>query len=64
MLAPDAQMGGDGTNFAFAAATMDGIEHVLTLGRNGFGFEDLRGGGDRDFNDLVISLAVKPQPIG
>ena len=64
LLAPYAQVSGDGTYFAFAAANPDGIEHVLTLGRNVFGFEDLRGGGDRDFNDLVISLAVQPQPIG
>ena len=64
LLAPDAQMSGDGTDFAFAAANPDGIEHVLTLGRNVFGFEDLRGAGDRDFNDPVISLAVQPQPIG
>ena len=64
LLAPYAQVSGDGTYFAFAAANPDGIEHVLTLGRNVFGFEDLRGGGDRDFNDLVISLAVQPLPVG
>lgn len=64
LLAPYAQVSGDGTYFAFAAANPDGIEHFLTLGKNVFGFEDLRGGGDRDFNDLVISLAVQPLPVG
>jgi hypothetical protein len=33
---------------------------MLRLGQNVFGFEDLRGGGDRDFNDLVISIALQP----
>ena len=64
LLAPYAQVAGDGTYFGFAAANPDGIAHIISLGRNVFGLEDLRGGGDRDFNDLVISLALQPQPIG
>ncbi|MFM8524483.1 MAG: DUF4114 domain-containing protein [Cyanobacteriota bacterium] len=64
LLAPYAQVAGDGTYFGFAAANPDRIEHMLRLGANVFGFEDLRGGGDRDFNDLVISLALQPQPVG
>ena len=58
LLAPYAQVAGDGTYFGFAAANPDGIQHLLMLGSNVFGFEDLRGGGDRDFNDLVISIAL------
>ena len=64
LLAPYAQVAGDGTYFGFAAANPDGIQHLLMLGSNVFGFEDLRGGGDRDFNDLVISIAFQPQPLG
>jgi hypothetical protein len=26
------------------------------LGDNTFGFEDLRGGGDKDFNDVIVKV--------
>jgi hypothetical protein len=29
------------------------------LGNNTFGVEDLYGGGDRDFNDLVIAMDLQ-----
>ncbi|MBW4499530.1 MAG: DUF4114 domain-containing protein [Scytonema hyalinum WJT4-NPBG1] len=29
------------------------------LGDNKFGFEDIYGGGDRDFNDVVIRYVVQ-----
>ena len=41
--------------FAFKAANPDGIEHVRQIGINTFGFEDLLGGGDLDFNDSIVS---------
>ncbi|MBE8970454.1 DUF4114 domain-containing protein, partial [Nostocales cyanobacterium LEGE 12452] len=28
------------------------------LGNNTFGFEDLRGGGDKDFNDLIVRVTI------
>jgi lysophospholipase L1-like esterase len=40
--------------FAYQGANPDGVDHVRLLGDNTFGFEDLSGGGDRDFNDLVV----------
>lgn len=40
--------------FSFTALNSDGVDHVRLLGDNTFGFEDLAGGGDRDFNDMVI----------
>ncbi len=47
------------TFFSFAGANSDGQNHVVRLG-NGttevFGFEDQIGGGDRDFNDLIVSI--------
>lgn len=38
----------------------DKADHVSLLGDNKFGFEDLWGGGDRDFNDVVLQIAVRP----
>jgi hypothetical protein len=44
------------TYFAFAQASGDGTVHLVNYGMNTWGFEDLYGGGDRDFNDLVVQL--------
>jgi predicted extracellular nuclease/phosphodiesterase/alkaline phosphatase D-like protein len=56
-LAPFAQVNGN-TFFAFGAANADGISHFRVLGNNLFGMEDLLGGGDRDFDDLVFGFSV------
>jgi hypothetical protein len=45
--------------FNYQAANADGIEHVRMLGTNKFGFEDMNGGGDRDFNDLVFQVNAR-----
>ncbi|PZV09399.1 MAG: bifunctional metallophosphatase/5'-nucleotidase [Leptolyngbya sp.] len=43
--------------FAFGSANADGVEHIrITDGA--IGFEDLFGGGDNDFNDIVVEVAV------
>ena len=55
-LAPFARVNGD-TFFAFGAANSDGISHFRTLGTNMFGFEDTKGGGDLDFDDLIIGFS-------
>jgi hypothetical protein len=47
--------------FSYQAANADGIEHVRMLGTNKFGFEDMYGGGDRDFNDLVFQVNASVQ---
>ena len=44
--------------FAFGAANSDGLEHLTRLGANVFGCEDLKGGGDRDFDDLIVRFTV------
>jgi len=36
----------------------NGNDHVKMLGNNTFGFEDMAGLGDRDFNDIVIQFEV------
>ncbi|VEP13848.1 Alkaline phosphatase [Hyella patelloides LEGE 07179] len=50
----------DGTEFftAYAEANADGLDHVQPLGNNTFGFEDLLGGGDGDFDDFAIAFEV------
>ncbi|GAB4319948.1 MAG: hypothetical protein Kow0091_27420 [Geminocystis sp.] len=42
--------------FPFLGANTDKLDHIRLLADNTFGFEDLANGGDRDFNDLIISL--------
>ena len=55
-LAPMATVNGE-TYFAFAAASSDKLSHFKVLGTNLFGFEDQRGLGDRDFDDLVMGFS-------
>ena len=42
--------------FSYTDINPDGITHVRKLGDNIFGFEDLLGGGDTDFNDVVFKV--------
>jgi hypothetical protein len=42
--------------FSFLGANSDGLDHVRMLGNNTFGFEDLAGGGDADYNDIIVQL--------
>ncbi len=45
-------------SFAPANETVDGqaVAHLWNYGMNTWGFEDMLGGGDRDYNDMVIGL--------
>jgi len=54
-LAPYALVNGN-TFFAFSAASSDGISHFRSLGNNLFGLEDVFGGGDSDYDDMVVGL--------
>jgi RHS repeat-associated protein len=47
--------------FSSASANPDRFEHIHQTG-NRFAFEDLFGGGDRDFNDLVVTVAFSQPP--
>ncbi|MEO1374851.1 MAG: Calx-beta domain-containing protein [Cyanobacteria bacterium J06635_10] len=51
---------GDSTQlyFSFAEANSDGIEHIRSQGGNTLGFEDLPGGGDLDFDDMLITAEI------
>jgi hypothetical protein len=44
--------------FSFGSANPDGIGHMARLGSNLFGFEDLLGGGDRDYNDMILQIEM------
>ena len=54
-LAPYALVNGN-TFFAYSAAGSDGISHFRSLGNNLFGLEDVFGGGDLDYDDMVIGF--------
>ena len=45
--------------FNYIGANSDGVDHFKLLGNNTFGVEDIYGGGDRDFNDLVVTMNIK-----
>jgi pimeloyl-ACP methyl ester carboxylesterase len=45
--------------FNYIGANTDKVDHFRLLGANKFGVEDLYGGGDRDYNDIVIQMNVK-----
>ncbi len=57
---PTNEKSGSGLNayFAFGNANPDGIEHLKSSDSD-FGFEDLYGGGDKDFTDLTFNLSVE-----
>ncbi len=42
--------------FNYKAANADNVEHIKMLSPNKFGFEDMYGGGDRDYNDLIFQV--------
>ncbi|MEH2333752.1 FG-GAP-like repeat-containing protein, partial [Nostoc sp.] len=56
---PDALLDNNSNNdptvyFPFLGANSDQSDHIRLLASNTFGFEDLPGGGDKDFNDVII----------
>lgn len=42
--------------FPYLGSNADGFDHLRLLGNNVFGFEDKLGGGDQDFNDMVLQV--------
>ncbi len=43
--------------FSFLGANSDGFDHIRSLGsENTLGFEDLPGGGDLDYNDVILRI--------
>ena len=56
MIAPIVKTSGGDYWFAYEDANTDGFQHFRELAPNTFGVEDQSGGGDLDFNDLVVQL--------
>jgi hypothetical protein len=54
----DSVSGINHTYFAFGAANPDGISHSTNLGPNVVGFEDFLGGGDLDFDDIIVRFTL------
>ncbi|MDB9312478.1 DUF4347 domain-containing protein [Spirulina sp. CS-785/01] len=44
--------------FPFMSANPDKADHLRLLGNNLIGFEDLPGGGDLDFNDMIVDVTL------
>ncbi|MEM8777705.1 MAG: DUF4347 domain-containing protein [Cyanobacteria bacterium P01_G01_bin.49] len=42
--------------FNYREANPDSVDHIISVGTNTFGFEDLFNGGDHDFNDMIIDI--------
>jgi Calx-beta domain/Domain of unknown function (DUF4114) len=47
---------------AYSLGNADKVTHVRLLGDNTFGFEDLYGGGDRDYNDIIVKATFANTP--
>ena len=56
--APYLIAGGDSQQFysVFIDANEDGLDHLIGLGNNTFGFEDTLGLGDEDYNDFIFAV--------
>jgi hypothetical protein len=54
----DSLSGINQTYFAFGSANPDGISHSTNLGPNVIGFEDFLGGGDLDFDDIIVRFTL------
>ena len=44
------------TYWAFSQSNADGLGHLWSYGLNTWGWEDVLGGGDRDYNDMIVQL--------
>ena len=45
--------------FSFADANSDGMHHFREFGNGTIGFEDIKGGGDQDFDDYIFGIDLK-----
>ncbi len=44
---------------SYIAGNSDKVDHIRLLGDNTWGFEDLAGGGDNDFNDMIVKASFQ-----
>ena len=60
MLAPYASIKDTGeTFFAFSSANSDSMSHFREFGNGTIGLEDIKGGGDQDYDDLIFGFDLK-----
>ena len=60
MLAPYASISDTGeTFFAFSSANSDSMSHFKEFGNGTIGLEDIKGGGDQDYDDLIFGFDLK-----
>jgi hypothetical protein len=45
--------------FGSVIGNSDKVDHIRLLGDNKFAFEDLFGGGDKDFNDVILQISAR-----
>jgi 2',3'-cyclic-nucleotide 2'-phosphodiesterase/3'-nucleotidase/5'-nucleotidase len=46
--------------FPYLGANFNKVDHMRLLGDNTFGFEDIAGGGDLDYNDAIVKISFAP----
>ena len=49
--------------YSHQGANSGGFDQITQVGVNAFGIEDIAGGGDRDFNDMVVEFTVSPAVV-
>jgi Domain of unknown function (DUF4114)/RTX calcium-binding nonapeptide repeat (4 copies) len=61
MIANSATANADFSNvyIAYSLGNADKTDHIRLFADNTFGFEDLAGGGDRDFNDVIVKATFQ-----
>ncbi|MEO1393113.1 MAG: DUF4114 domain-containing protein [Cyanobacteria bacterium J06634_5] len=58
LIANSADLMSEDIYFSHGAANKNSNDHVKMLGNNTFGFEDLPGLGDKDYNDFVVAFEI------
>ena len=56
LIAPYAINSSGNTFFTFEEANQDGLNHFRNFGDGAFGLESSLNGGDKDFDDLIVSF--------
>lgn len=46
--------------FPYLGVNFNKVDHMRLLGNNTFGFEDIAGGGDLDYNDVIVKVSLAP----
>lgn len=58
LISDGSDLNADNIFFSHGAANSNGDDYVKMLGNNTFGFEDIAGLGDKDYNDVVVKFDI------